>query len=81
MLRLFLDDFIVVYLDDIYIYSKNRKEYIRHIRLVLEALRKAGLYIKLSKYEFFIKKTEFLDYIIEDRGITIDPKKIETILD
>ena len=72
---------MVVYLDDIYIYSNSRREYVRYIKLVLEALRKAGLYIKLSKYEFFIEKIEFLGYIIGKDGITIDPKKVEAILE
>jgi hypothetical protein len=72
---------VVVYLDNIYIYSNSRREYIRHIKLVLKALRKARLYIKLSKYEFFIEKTEFLGYIIGREGITIDPKKIEAIIE
>jgi len=72
---------VVVYLDDIYIYSNSRREHVRYIKLVLEALRKAGLYIKLSKYEFFIEKIEFLGYIIGKDRITIDPKKVEAILE
>ena len=72
---------MVVYLDNIYIYSNSRREYIRHVKLVLKVLRKARLYIKLSKYEFFTDKTEFLGYIVGNEGITIDPKKVVAIVE
>ena len=71
---------MVLYLDDIYIYSNSRKEYIRYIKLVLATLRKAGLYTKRSKYEFFIEKIEFLGYIVGRDRITIDPTKVVTII-
>ncbi|EGX43835.1 hypothetical protein AOL_s00212g2, partial [Orbilia oligospora ATCC 24927] len=80
-LRPFLDEFCVVYLDDICIYSDSREEHIRHVRKVIKALQKAGLYIKLSKCEFFTKETEFLGYIVGSNGIRMDPAKIQDILD
>jgi hypothetical protein len=78
-LREFLDEFCVVYLDDILIYSKNRKEHIQHVKKVLAKLREAGLYANTSKCEFFTSKTEFLGYIVSPEGITMDPSKIQTI--
>ena len=76
-----LDDFVVIYLDDIFIFSKNEEEHERHVRLVLENLRQRGLYAKLEKCLFHQTSIEFLDYIILGKGIHMDKKKIQTILE
>lgn len=61
-LREYLDRFCSAYLDDILIYSKSKEEHLEHVRQVLERLRRAGLYAKLSKYEFFVEETKFRVY-------------------
>jgi hypothetical protein len=75
-----LDRFVVVYLDNILIYSKNIKEYYNYIRKVLTKLRKNNLFYKLSKYKFNIPKVKFLSFIIRIKGIRADPKQIRSII-
>jgi hypothetical protein len=70
---------VVIYLNNILIYSKLRKDYYTYIRIVIERLRKYKLYIKLSKYFFNIKEIEFLGFIIGFIGVKPDPNKILTI--
>ncbi len=77
--RKFLDDFVVCYLDDILVFSKNEEEHINHVWLVLEKLRTAGLYAKLEKCVFHQPQVEFLGYIIFGEGLSMDPKKIQTV--
>jgi hypothetical protein len=77
----FLDDFIVCYLDDILIFSKNLEEHERHIRLMLQKLRDTSLYTKLEKCVFHQLQVEFLGYIISNEGLITDPKKIQAIRD
>ena len=79
ILREFLDVFVIVYLDNILIYSQNKKEYIGYILAVLEALDSAELRLKPEKYKFYIKETVFLGYIISEHRIAIDSKKIELV--
>jgi hypothetical protein len=79
--REFLDDFVVCYLDDILIFSKNREDHERHVRLVLQKLRDAGLYAKLEKRMFHQPQVEFLRYIISNEGLMMDPKKIQAVTD
>nr|GEW03208.1 hypothetical protein [Tanacetum cinerariifolium] len=77
----YLDKFVIVFIDDILIYSKNEKEHKEHLKAILELLKKEKLYAKFSKYEFWIPKVQFLDHVIESRGIHVDPAKIESIKD
>jgi hypothetical protein len=77
--REFLDKFVVCYLDDILIYSKNVEEHEEHVKLVLQKLRDAGLYAKAEKCVFHQPQVEFLGYIISNEGLSMDPKKIEAI--
>ncbi|KAG0158396.1 hypothetical protein PDIDSM_5910 [Penicillium digitatum] len=79
-LREYLDCFCTAYLDDILIYSRTRAEHIEHVRKVLQHLREAGLFAKLSKCEFCVSETKFLGIIIGEDGIRMDPDKIETIV-
>ncbi|GJX91991.1 putative reverse transcriptase domain-containing protein [Tanacetum coccineum] len=77
----FLDKFVIVFIDDILIYSKNKKEHEEHLKAVLELLKKEKLYAKFSKCEFWIPKVQFLGHVIDSQGIHVDPAKIESIKD
>ncbi|GJT56214.1 putative reverse transcriptase domain-containing protein [Tanacetum coccineum] len=77
----FLDKFVIVFIDDILIYSKNKKEHEEHLKAVLELLKKEKLYAKFSKCEFWIPKVQFLSHMIDSQGIYVDPAKIESIKD
>ena len=78
--REFLDHFVVVYLDNILVFSKNEKDHENHVRLVLEKLRSAELYAKLEKCVFHQPQVEFLGYIISGEGLSMDPKRIEAVI-
>ncbi|KAI3773903.1 hypothetical protein L1987_48442 [Smallanthus sonchifolius] len=75
----YLDQFIIVFIDDILIYSKNRDEHEEHLRLILELLKQEQLYAKLSKCEFWIREVQFLGHVVNKKGIHVDPSKIEAI--
>ncbi|GKB59752.1 putative reverse transcriptase domain-containing protein [Tanacetum coccineum] len=77
----YLDKFIIMFIDDILIYSKDEKEHEEHLKAILELLKKEKLYAKFSKCEFWIPKVQFLGYFIDSRGIHVDPAKIESIKD
>ncbi|GJT48403.1 putative reverse transcriptase domain-containing protein [Tanacetum coccineum] len=77
----YLDKFVIVFIDDILIYSKNKKEHEEHLKAILELLKKEELYAKLSKCEFWIPKVQFLGHVIDSQGIHVDPSKIESIKD
>jgi transposase InsO family protein len=81
ILRPHLDAFVIVYIDDILIYSQNEAEHMQHVRKVLELLRQHKMYGKISKCEFFKEAVEYLGHIISSKGISTDPKKITTIQD
>jgi hypothetical protein len=76
----YLDKFVVVFIDDILIYSKNKEEHAEHLRLVLQKLREHKLYAKRSKCEFWLKEVSFLGHIVSNGGIAIDPSKVEGVL-
>ena len=75
----YLDKFYSVYLNDILIYSDTEEEDLKYIKIILKKLRKAELYLDIKKYEFKIKIVKYLDLIITDEGIKINPAKIKTI--
>ncbi|KAJ9516908.1 hypothetical protein QJQ45_027301 [Haematococcus lacustris] len=74
-----LDDCVIVYLDDILIFSRNQQEHAQHLRRVLDLLQEHKLYAKLSKCEFALDKTEFLGHIISSAGIACDPAKVAAV--
>ncbi|GJR32958.1 putative reverse transcriptase domain-containing protein [Tanacetum coccineum] len=74
----YLDKFVIVFIDDIIIYSKDEKEHEEHLKAILELLKKKKLYAKFSKCEFWIPKVHFLGHVIDSRGIHVDPAKIES---
>ncbi|GKA60450.1 putative reverse transcriptase domain-containing protein [Tanacetum coccineum] len=77
----FLDKFVIVFIDNILIYSKNKKKHEEHLKAVLELLKKEKLYAKFSKCEFWIPKVQFLGHVIDSQGTHVDPAKIESIKD
>ena len=80
LFRTHLDDFVLVLFDDILIYSKTKKEHEEHLKIVLDILRKEKLYAKKSKCTFFIDKVAYLGYVVSQEGLSLDPKKVEAIL-
>jgi hypothetical protein len=76
----YLDRFVVVFIDDILIYSKNESDHEQHLRLVLQRLRDNQLYAKFSKCKFWIDKVPFLGHIISNGGIAVDPAKVKEIV-
>nr|GFC89121.1 putative reverse transcriptase domain-containing protein [Tanacetum cinerariifolium] len=77
----YLDKFVIVFIDDILIYSKDEKEHEEHLKTILELLKKEELYAKFSKCEFWIPKVQFLGHVIDSQGIQVDPAKIESVKD
>nr|GFB88708.1 putative reverse transcriptase domain-containing protein [Tanacetum cinerariifolium] len=77
----YLDKFVIVFIDDILIYSKDEKEHEEHLKAILELLKKEELYAKFSKCEFWIPKVQFLGHVIDSQGIHVDPAKIESVKD
>ncbi|GJY74785.1 putative reverse transcriptase domain-containing protein [Tanacetum coccineum] len=77
----YLDRFVIVFIDDILIYSTDKKEHKEHLKAILELLKKEKLYAKFSKCEFWIPKEQFLGHVLDSRGIHVDLTKIESIKD
>ena len=76
-----LNKFMVVFIDDILIYSENEADHAEHLRVVLSRLREHKLYAKFSKCEFYLKKVPFLDHILSKDGISVDLTKVQEIMD
>jgi hypothetical protein len=76
----YLDKFVVVFIDDILIFSKTEEEHKKHLRLVLEKLRSNQLYSKFSKCEFWLTEVAFLGHVISARGVLVDPSKVRDVL-
>ncbi|GJZ67974.1 putative reverse transcriptase domain-containing protein [Tanacetum coccineum] len=75
----YLDKFVIVFINDILIYSRNKEEYANHLRIILELLRKEKLYAKFSKCDFWIRIVQFLGYLIDSQGLHVNPTKIEAV--
>ena len=76
----YLDKFVVVFIDDILIFSKNEEEHEEHLCLVLQKLRENQLYAKLSKCDFWLKEVSFLGHTISKGGVSVDPSKVKDVL-
>ncbi|GJW33909.1 putative reverse transcriptase domain-containing protein [Tanacetum coccineum] len=77
----YLDKFVIVFIDDILIYSKSKEEHAEHLKLILELLKKEELYAKFSKCEFLLSNVQFLCHVIDSEGIHVDLAKIDSIKD
>ncbi|KAK1648050.1 hypothetical protein QYE76_065855, partial [Lolium multiflorum] len=77
----YLDKFVIVFIDDILIYSKDKTEHAEHLRLVLQTLREHQLYAKFGKCEFWLDQVEFLGHVISKDGIVVNPSKVAAVLD
>jgi hypothetical protein len=76
-----LDKFVVVFIDDILVYSKSTEDHEEHLRVVLQRLRDHQIYAKFSKCEFWINEVPFLGHVISAEGIVVDPSKVRDVLD
>ena len=77
----YVDQFVMVFIDDILVYSKDWEDHDTHLQVVLETSRKEQLYAKLSKCEFWLREVSFLGHIISEEGIQVDPTNIEVIIE
>lgn len=77
----YLDKFVLVFIDDILIYSQNIKEHEEHLRIVLQTVWEHQLYGKFSKCDFYKDQIQYLGHIITKEGIVVDPEKIKTIME
>ena len=75
----FLDKFVVVFIDDILIYSKSQEEHEEHLHMILQRLREHKLYAKFSKCEFWLEEVGFLGHVVSKNGIVVDPKKVSAV--
>jgi hypothetical protein len=76
-----LDKFVVVFIDDILVFSKSKKEHEEHLRVVLQRLCDHQLYAKFSKCEFWLTEVQFLGHVVSSEGISVDPSKVREVLD
>ncbi|XP_070025996.1 uncharacterized protein [Nicotiana sylvestris] len=75
----FLDTFIIVFIDDILVYSKSKEEHAEHLRIALQTLKENELYAKFSKCEFWLQSVAFLGHVVSSEGIKVDPHKTEAV--
>jgi hypothetical protein len=76
----YLDNFVIVFIDGILVYSRSEEEHEEHLHLALQKLRENRLYAKLSKCEFWMKQVAFLGHVISKGGISMDPSKVQDVL-
>jgi hypothetical protein len=76
----YLDRFVVIFIDDILVFSKTMEEHEEHLRVVLEKLRSNQLYVKFSKCEFWLTEVAFLGHVISVGGVSVDPDKVKDVL-
>ena len=78
--RPYLDQFVIVFIDDILIYSRTPEEHERHLTIVLQTLREHKLYAKMSKCKFWMKEVKFLGHVVSEQGVVVDPAKIKAVM-
>ena len=76
----YLDRFVIVFIDDILVYSGSPEEHSEHLRIVLQTLRERQLYAKLSKCQFWLDRVAFLGHVTSAEGVSVDPQKIEAVV-
>ncbi|KAM0058195.1 putative nucleotidyltransferase, Ribonuclease H [Helianthus debilis subsp. tardiflorus] len=76
----YLDKFVIVFIDDILIYSRSQVEHEKHLKCILGLLRQEKLYAKFSKCEFWLRKVQFLGHVVSEQGIQVDPAKVEAVM-
>jgi hypothetical protein len=77
----YLDKFVLIFIDDIMVYSKTEQEHKEHLRIVLQTLRKHQLYAKFDKCDFYQKKIQYLGHVIYAEGIAVNPEKVRAIME
>ncbi|RZB65706.1 Transposon Tf2-9 polyprotein [Glycine soja] len=77
----YLDQFVVVFIDDILVYLRNKEEHEKHLRIVLHILKDRMLFAKLSKCDFWLEKVQFLGHVISKDGVAVDPNKVESVME
>jgi hypothetical protein len=77
----YLDKIVIVFIDDILIYSKNKEEHAKHLRIALQILWEHQLYAKFSKCEFWLYQVEFLGHVISKEGIAVNPSMVASVLE
>ena len=78
--RPFLDQFMIVFIDDVLVYSRSEEEHEQHLRAVLQTLREHRLFAKFNKCEFWLERVQFLGHVIIGEGIQVDPAKVEVVV-
>ena len=78
--RPFLDQFVIVFIDDVLVYSRSEEEHEQHLRAVLQTLREHRLFAKFNKCEFWLERVQFLGHVITGEGIQVDPTKVEAVV-
>ena len=81
VLREYLDHFIIIFIDDILVYSSNEEEHVEHLTLVLQRLKEKQLSAKFSKCEFYLTQIGFLGHVVSGDGISVDPNKTRAVMD
>ena len=76
----YLDQFVVVFVDNILIYSQSEEEHEDHLRIVLQALRDQQLYVKFYKFMFWLTKVRFLGHVVSASGVSMDSEKVEAVM-
>ena len=75
----YLDQFVIVFIDDILVYSQTESDHAAHLRLVLQRLRDHQLYAKFEKCGFWLKEVQFLGHVVSSQGVSVDPSKVVAV--
>ena len=77
----YLDQFVVVFIDDILIFSRSSEDHDKHLQIILKILKEKELYAKLSKCEFWLDEVAFLGHVVSTEGVKVDPSKIQAVVE